>query len=764
MGDFLSELFDQFDQEEQARIRAAEASTTEILAQGTAAAEGRRRVAESLHDNHWLLQPENDARIDSAGVVFVAYVNALWRKTDRARAECIHDFIAKVKELIEPILTTYGWLGKDLIAQLCEECQINAQYVRSMLPPSPEKTTSSTEDSAASSPQNGTDHASGHSEATDATEQSETERGQSGDADRPVISVQPPEVLWFSDSWCKRIRQNADKNAWCARQLGRNPAEAGRQEDLLRDARAWAKATLREIVSEVQDVLELKERVVKQTEEFIQRHRYYSDFRLGSREFEMALWDEGSPSLEDLALEAVIERADSADSQAGRTARQRPSLEAVAEDEERREEAAQNLVRALQSYINKLDNANARDAVRETEIFCDYARENYASRAEARLNGLPPVDPQELFEVGDLIERRDLAGLPTIGDVFELVKRVKVRRPEHWPNPIAFHPDDDLEMRSVLRDITRREHESFQWLLEEPWAAWFRPQIRDCINECVRAKREEYALRFPTLPAADPASAQTTSVAKAPESTLDNDGQTGVAPRSAGPHGPGDGNASHDDQKVVTQVKPRQCDPLLWGNFSYERTSRTSKFRDLPLYSFVSLSVPAHRTNRDVAEQIARESHIPVESLSDDLNQPVFSRGQAIFGFAGDQFDQIADDYDNMQWWISDGGLNMAIVSPAHPGPSIPTLDELLGRLTSIEGGEDQRRSEDSRAASRKTPSQLLTEYKVLKKLRTQELVAENLGLERSVYFDLKAGRKVSEETYVKAARGLGCSPDHLKP
>ena len=52
----------------------------------------------------------------------------------------------------------------------------------------------------------------------------------------------------------------------------------------------------------------------------------------------------------------------------------------------------------------------------------------------------------------------------------------------------------------------------------------------------------------------------------------------------------------------------------------------------------------------------------------------------------------------------------------------------------------------------------------MLKPIRTHELVAVDLGLERSVYFDLKAGRKVSEETYIKAALRLGCSPDDLKP
>jgi len=332
MGDFLAELFDQFDQEERARIRAAEASTIAIVAQG-AAAVNRRQLAESLHDSYWVLQPENDARIDSAGVVFVAYVNALWRKTDAARAECIHDFLAKVENLIGPVLTRYGREGKDLIDELRAECDINAWQVHSMLPTSPSCTTSSKEDSAAGASEDGTDHAGGHSEATDANEQSEAEGCQS-DAKRPVISIQLPAVLEFSDSWRKRMRRNADRSAQYARHLGRNGPEVGRQEDLLKDARVWAAATLTETVSEVQDVRELRERVVKQTwDQFVPKHRYYSDFRLGYREFQSALWEEGWPSLEDCALAEVIERADSAGNvpeipadSAPLTARSRPGV------------------------------------------------------------------------------------------------------------------------------------------------------------------------------------------------------------------------------------------------------------------------------------------------------------------------------------------------------------------------------------------------------------------------------------------------------
>ena len=317
MGDLLAELFDHFDQEEQARIGAAEASTAEILAQGTAAVTNRRRIAESLHDGYWLLQPENDARVDSAGVVFTAYVNALWRKTDAARSDCIPDFLAKVEELIEPVLMKYGWEGKDLIAELRGECQINASQVHSMLHASPASTTPSTEDQAASPSQDGTDHVSGRSEAAGAAEQSEMERGQSGVADRPVISAQPPAILEFSDSWRKRKRRNADLQAAYARQSGRNLHNVQRQEDLLKDARVWAKAELRKAASELRDVLELKEQVVKLAwDKFVPMHRYHSDFDLGYREFVSALWEEEWPSLEDCALEALVKLADSAGGQA----------------------------------------------------------------------------------------------------------------------------------------------------------------------------------------------------------------------------------------------------------------------------------------------------------------------------------------------------------------------------------------------------------------------------------------------------------------
>lgn len=111
-------------------------------------------------------------------------------------------------------------------------------------------------------------------------------------------------------------------------------------------------------------------------------------------------------------------------------------------------------------------------------------------------------------------------------------------------------------------------------------------------------------------------------------------------------------------------MRGRQWNPLLWEHFSTEKTP--PKSRSLILDNFASLTVPAPCTLRDVVEQIAKQSRnrIPIESLSDELNQPVLLRGKTIFGSPGDQFDQIAANYTNMQWWISGNGLNMAVVTP----------------------------------------------------------------------------------------------------
>src|ERR1700722_18617679 len=79
-----------------------------------------------------------------------------------------------------------------------------------------------------------------------------------------VASKPPPTILQFPDSRRKQ-RQYTDLNAQYLRHLGRNGFEVLRQEEMLKDARAWAEAELGESVSRAEDREELKRRVVKRT-------------------------------------------------------------------------------------------------------------------------------------------------------------------------------------------------------------------------------------------------------------------------------------------------------------------------------------------------------------------------------------------------------------------------------------------------------------------------------------------------------------------
>jgi hypothetical protein len=129
-------------------------------------------------------------------------------------------------------------------------------------------------------------------------------------------------------------------------------------------------------------------------------------------------------------------------------------------------------------------------------------------------------------------------------------------------------------------------------------------------------------------------------------------------------------------------MRSRQCHPEFWGYFSLKKTSKTSKFRDLLIYRFVSLSVSAPTTNHDIVERVAKDAGIPIDSLADDLKLPVYTRGRPIFGFVGDIFDETADKYDNMQWWISDEGLRFSVATPPVPVRAL-TFDERMRAIGS---------------------------------------------------------------------------------
>jgi hypothetical protein len=134
------------------------------------------------------------------------------------------------------------------------------------------------------------------------------------------------------------------------------------------------------------------------------------------------------------------------------------------------------------------------------------------------------------------------------------------------------------------------------------------------------------------------------------------------------------------------EIDGRRCLPFLWFRFSSEQTTKTrglKLYRESILNNFVSCTLAAPWTERDLVEQIARQSEkrIPIESLPSDLSRDVFPRGRTVFGFPGDYFDQIARNYDNMWWWVSAGGVKMETL--ASTGPRISEFDKLAGRLMS---------------------------------------------------------------------------------
>jgi hypothetical protein len=130
-----------------------------------------------------------------------------------------------------------------------------------------------------------------------------------------------------------------------------------------------------------------------------------------------------------------------------------------------------------------------------------------------------------------------------------------------------------------------------------------------------------------------------------------------------------------------------------WEHFDSVRTKETGGDCKL-LLNHVSLTVPGPWTHRDAVEAIAKQSQMPIaiHSLADVLSQRSLSRGKVIFGFVGDEIDKIADQYEDMRWWISKDGLNMAIVTPALA--RLSGFDELAGKLY-VEMSQDGKLSKE---------------------------------------------------------------------
>jgi hypothetical protein len=117
---------------------------------------------------------------------------------------------------------------------------------------------------------------------------------------------------------------------------------------------------------------------------------------------------------------------------------------------------------------------------------------------------------------------------------------------------------------------------------------------------------------------------------------------------------------------------------LFFDRICYERCSKNHSALDLFRTTIVALSIPAHCSHRSQVERIAASASQPIESLARELDGGGSPRGSALFNNAATCIDQIATNYKNMRWWITDKGLNMACIELES---SLSEFDAVAGKL-----------------------------------------------------------------------------------
>lgn len=132
-----------------------------------------------------------------------------------------------------------------------------------------------------------------------------------------------------------------------------------------------------------------------------------------------------------------------------------------------------------------------------------------------------------------------------------------------------------------------------------------------------------------------------------------------------------------------TRVPAKQTTRLpfiSWERFVYGLCSKSAI--ELLENDHANMSVPADSTHFFIVEQLAKKasSPIPIESLSEELAEIKSSRGSTYFNLLGHCLDQIACNYPDMYWWITDNGLNMQRVEPGRP--ALSDFDEFAGKMT----------------------------------------------------------------------------------
>ncbi len=116
----------------------------------------------------------------------------------------------------------------------------------------------------------------------------------------------------------------------------------------------------------------------------------------------------------------------------------------------------------------------------------------------------------------------------------------------------------------------------------------------------------------------------------------------------------------------------------LWRRFSVERSTQAArKFLE---ENHINVSARGQHTSVPRRSREKRIPPIPIESLDDHLGEHNFIRGATFFGPAGDYLDRLVSCHPDMRWWISEKGLNVAVIPPEDS--ELSSFDQLAGRLT----------------------------------------------------------------------------------
>jgi hypothetical protein len=108
MADILTEIFEQLDPAEQARIRVAESQANAALAQGEIDSAHRGNAPESLRDAAWVLAPLEEARTLAVAITFEAFGKVFWQRTDMAQQDAVREFLAELDRIGKGVLARFG--------------------------------------------------------------------------------------------------------------------------------------------------------------------------------------------------------------------------------------------------------------------------------------------------------------------------------------------------------------------------------------------------------------------------------------------------------------------------------------------------------------------------------------------------------------------------------------------------------------------------------------------------------------------------------